>query len=134
MKKIIALIAGALLAAPLAHAQTDTGTSAGERALDEARSGVASAVGPAQSNATASSGKSVAVEETEADKWWSLNASTGWDSLYMFRGVNVLGNGNGIYWLGAGLGASPWENGTFTANVWYGVGSWWNGANAQQRY
>jgi hypothetical protein len=134
MKKIIALIAGALLAAPLAHAQTDTGTSAGERALDEARSGVASAVGPAQSAATTSTGKSVAVEETEADKWWSLNASTGWDSLYMFRGVNVLGNGNGIYWLGAGLGASPWENGTFTANVWYGVGSWWNGANRQQRY
>jgi hypothetical protein len=137
MKKIIALIAGALLAAPLAHAQTDTGTSAGERALDEARSGVANA-GSAPTSATVTdyktaSGKEVAVVEEE-DKWWSVNASTGWDSLYMFRGVNVLGNGNGIYWLGAGLGASPWENGTFTANVWYGVGSWWNGANTQQRY
>jgi hypothetical protein len=70
----------------------------------------------------------------EEDKWWSVNASTGWDSLYMFRGVNVLGYGNGLYWLGAGIGVSPWENGTFTANVWYGVGSWWNGANRQQPY
>ena len=137
MKKIIALIAGALLAAPLAHAQIDTGTSAGQRALDEARSGVANAdIAPTSVTVTdykTASGKEVAVVEEE-DKWWSVNASTGWDSLYMFRGVNVLGYGNGLYWLGAGLGVSPWENGTFTANVWYGVGSWWNGSNRQQPY
>lgn len=140
MKKLTAIMAGALLAVPLAHAQTETGTSAGQEALDEARSGAISAGRTAAQtqNVTVTdykttSGKEVAVVE-EDEKWWSLNASTGWDSLYMFRGVNVLGYGNGIYWVGGGLGASPWENGTFTANVWYGVGSWWNGANTQQRY
>ena len=32
--------------------------------------------------------ENVAVEE--ARKWWGASLSTGWDSLYMFRGVNVL--------------------------------------------
>ncbi|MBU3664559.1 MAG: hypothetical protein FGM15_01595 [Chthoniobacterales bacterium] len=138
MKKTTLVLLG-LFAAAAAHAQTETGTSAGERALDESRSGAISSAGtpaaPASTTVAVTDGKSTAVvEETEADKWWSVNAGTGWDSLYMFRGVNVLGNGNGIYWLNAGLGVSPWENGTFTANFWYGVGSWWNGANAHQPY
>jgi hypothetical protein len=32
----------------------------------------------------------VVVKEEEAHKWWGAELSTGWDSLYMFRGVNVL--------------------------------------------
>lgn len=138
MKKIIALIASALLAAPLAMAQVETGTSAGAEALDQARSGAISAGRTTAETVTVTdyktaSGKEVVVVEEE-DKWWSVNASTGWDSLYMFRGVNVLGNGNGIYWLGGDVSVSPWENGSITAGVWYGVGSWWNGANTQARY
>jgi hypothetical protein len=138
MKKIIALIAIALLATPLAMAQTETGTSAGARALDQARSGAISAGRTTTETITVSDyetagGKEIVVVE-EDEKWWSVNASTGWDSLYMFRGVNVLGNGNGIYWLGGDVGVSPWENGTITAGLWYGVGSWWNGANTQSRY
>ncbi len=31
--------------------------------------------------------KVVVEEET---KWWGASLSTGWDSLYMFRGVNIL--------------------------------------------
>ena len=138
MKKIIALFVGVLLAVPPAMSQVETGTSAGQRALDEGRSGVISAARSTAESVTVTdyktaSGKEVTVVEEE-DNWWSVNASTGWDSLYMYRGVNVLGNGNGIYWLSGGLGVTPWENGSFNANVWYGVGSWWNGANTQMRY
>lgn len=137
MKKLIALIAGVLVAAPLAQAQVETGTSAGAQALDMARSAPISAGRTTTETVTvtdykAGSKEVVVVEEDE--KWWSVNASTGWDSLYMFRGVNVLGNGNGLYWLGADIGVSPWENGTIAAGVWYGVGSWWNGANQQMGY
>jgi len=137
MKKIITMLVGMLLAVPLAQAQTETGTSAGQQALDEARSGAISAGRATTENVSVAAGqvgsKEVVVVE-EDEKWWSINAGTGWDSLYMFRGVNVLGNGNGIYWLNAGLGIVPWENGEFTANFWYGVGSWWNAANTQSRY
>jgi len=128
---------GALLAVPLAQAQVETGTSGGARALDEARSGAISAGRTTTENVSVAAGqvgsKEVVVVEEE-DKWWSVNASTGWDSLYMFRGVNILGNGNGIYWLGGDVGVTPWENGQFTVGLWYGVGSWWNGANQQNRY
>lgn len=43
----------------------------------------------------------------EPTKWYGASLSTGWDSLYMFRGVNVLSHGaygnnsnygSGIYW------------------------------------
>ena len=125
MKKILALIATLLLAAPLAQAQTETGTSAGQIALDRARSAPISAGGPTTEATVSvvdgkSMGKEVVIVE-EDDKWWSFNASTGWDSLYMFRGVNLLGNGFGLYWLGGDIGITPWENGSFTAGVWYGV-------------
>ena len=138
MKKILTMLVGMLLAVPLAQAQTETGTSAGAQALDIARSGAISAGRTTAETVTVTdyktaSGKEVAVVEEE-DKWWSVNAATGWDSLYMFRGYNVLGNGNGLYWMSAGLGVVPWENGSINANFWYGVGSWWNGANTQMRY
>ena len=138
MKNIIALIASALLATPLAMAQVETGTSAGAEALDMARSAPISAGRTTSETVTVTdyktaSGKEVVVVEEE-DKWWAVNASTGWDSLYMFRGVNVLGNGNGLYWLSADLTITPWENGALSAGVWYGVGSYYNGANTQARY
>jgi hypothetical protein len=137
MKKIIALIACALLTAPLAMAQVETGTSAGAQALDRARSAPISA-GRAPTTVSVTDYKSVGGKDIvvieEDDKWWSVNASTGWDSLYMFRGVNVLGNGNGLYWLGADIGISPWEGGTITPSIWYGVGSHWNNANARYGY
>jgi hypothetical protein len=137
MKKTLALLLGALMAVPLAQAQVETGTSSGARALDQARSQPISAGSTQTENVTVAAGqvgsKEVVVVEEE-EKWWSLNASTGWDSLYMFRGSNILGNGNGIYWLGAGLGIVPWENGSFDASFWYGFGSWWNGANQQTTY
>ncbi len=124
MKKVIALIAGVLLA-PLAQAQTETGTSAGAEALDISRSGAISAGRATAETVTVTdykttSGKEVVVVEEE-DKWWSVNASTGFDSLYMFRGVNLLGEGNPLYWLGGDVGVVPWENGAFTAGVWYGT-------------
>jgi len=137
MKKIIALIACALLTAPLAMAQVETGTSAGAQALDRARSAPISA-GRAPTTVSVTDYKSVGGKDIvvieEDDKWWSVNASTGWDSLYMFRGVNVLGNGNGLYWLGADIGISPWEGGTITPGVWYGVGSHYNYANTGNAY
>jgi hypothetical protein len=127
MKKVLALIATLLLAAPLAQAQTETGTSAGALALDRARSAPISAGGPTtEATVSVVDGKSMNKEVVvveEEDKWWSVNASTGWDSLYMFRGANVLGNGRGVYWLGGDIGITPWENGAFTAGVWYGVSS-----------
>lgn len=137
MKKTIAIMLGALLAIPLAQAQVETGTSAGQQALDQARSQPISAGRTVTENVTVSGAqigsKEVVVVE-EQEKWWSVNAGTGWDSLYMFRGSNILGNGNGIYWLSAGLGIVPWANGSFDASFWYGVGSWWNGANPQTTY
>jgi len=133
MKKIIALIASALLAAPLAIAQVETGTSAGAQALDRARSAPISA-GRTQDVTVSAYKTSAGVVIEEEEKWWSVNASTGWDSLYMFRGVNVLGNGNGIYWLGGDVSVSPWEGGSITPSVWYGVGSHWNYANTGSAY
>ena len=126
IKKFLTVLTGVLLAVPLAQAQVQTGTSEGQIALDRARSGPISAGGPTtEATVSVVDGKSmnkevVIVEEDE--KWWSVNASTGWDSLYMFRGVNILGNGNSIYWLGGDVGVTPWENGSITAGVWYGVG------------
>jgi len=126
IKRILMLFTVAAFAAPFVTAQVETGTAAGQVALDRARSGPISAGGPTTDvNVTISDGKSfgkdvVIIEEDE--KWWSINASTGYDSLYMFRGVNVLGNGQGLYWLGGDIGITPWENGSFTAGVWYATG------------
>jgi len=64
------------------------------------------------------------VEET---KWWSAALTTGWDSLYMFRGVNVLRYdqdgqkqkyGSSLYW--TDLNAT-WN---ITKNDFLTVGSW----------
>ena len=59
-------------------------------------------------------------------KWYGASLSTGWDSLYMFRGVNVLHNaygnnsgyGSGIYWTDLEF---DWN---ITPNDVLAVGSW----------
>lgn len=73
--------------------------------------------------------ENVAVEETR--KWWSASVSTGWDSLYMFRGVNVLrfdqdGNkqryGSSLYWAQVNVSFMPTENDTITLGSWMAFG------------
>jgi hypothetical protein len=74
------------------------------------------------------------VVEKEARKWWSADLSTGWDSLYMFRGVNVLrfdqdGNkqkyGSSLYWTQLDVSFMPTENDTITLGSWmaFGIGN-----------
>ena len=73
----------------------------------------------------------VVVEEEEARKWWGASLSTGWDSLYMFRGVNVLrfdqdGNeqryGSSLYWTQVNVSFMPTENDTITLGSWMAFG------------
>ena len=116
-KKFTLILVGSLLGIQLASAQEDRGG-----VLAETKPAAPATI--VVQSATVSDGKSLSkavVVEEEAAKWWSVKATTGWDSLYMFRGVNVLGNGNGLYWLGGSVGVTPWENGSFTAGVWYGM-------------
>ena len=74
------------------------------------------------------------VVEEEARKWWSADLSTGWDSLYMFRGVNVLrfdqdGNkqkyGSSLYWTQVNVSFMPTENDTISLGSWmaFGIGN-----------
>lgn len=126
IKKILTLMAGVVLSAPMAMAQNEIGSSPGAAALSRARSAPVSAGATAETTVTetvvVSDGKSLSKEiiiEEEVDKWWSVNISTGWDSLYMFRGANLLGNGRGLYWLGGDVSITPWENGALTAGIWY---------------
>ena len=74
------------------------------------------------------------VVEEEARKWWGASLSTGWDSLYMFRGVNVLrfdqdGNqqkyGSSLYWTQVSVSFMPTENDTITLASWmaFGIGN-----------
>jgi hypothetical protein len=73
----------------------------------------------------------VAVKEEEPRKWWGAQLSTGWDSLYMFRGVNVLrfdkdGNkqkyGSSLYWTAVSVSCMPTENDTITLGSWMAFG------------
>jgi hypothetical protein len=73
----------------------------------------------------------VVVKEEEARKWWGASLSTGWDSLYMFRGVNVLrfdqdGNeqryGSSLYWTQVNVSFMPTENDTITLGSWMAFG------------
>lgn len=68
------------------------------------------------------------------ERWWQANVVTGWDSLYMDRGVNVLGNGNGLYWWAVDLPLTLWPGGRLTPGLWSGSGSHWNRANASLGY
>ncbi len=71
------------------------------------------------------------VAEKEARKWWGASLSTGWDSLYMFRGVNVLrfdqdGNkqkyGSSLYWTQLNASFMPTENDTISLGSWMAFG------------
>jgi hypothetical protein len=71
----------------------------------------------------------VVVEEER--KWWGASLSTGWDSLYMYRGVNVLrfdqdGNeqkyGSSLYWTQVNVSFMPTENDTITLGGWMAFG------------
>jgi hypothetical protein len=74
-----------------------------------------------------------AVVEQEARKWWAASLSTGWDSLYMFRGVNVLrfdedGNkqkyGSSLYWIQVSVSFMPTPNDTITLSwMAFGLGN-----------
>lgn len=129
------LILATLALAIPASAQIATGSSPGQQALAEATSQVATASRPrADFRPTGQAGKTTVTSSEPSDKWWLVNASTGWDSLYMFRGVNVLGNGNGIYWLGGDITVEPWTDGALSAGLWYGLGTHWNGANEGSGY
>ena len=48
--------------------------------------------------------KETVVVEEQPSSWYNAALSTGYDSLYMFRGTNTLrttGYGNGIWWTDA---------------------------------
>jgi hypothetical protein len=66
----------------------------------------------------------VIVEEDR--KWWGASLSTGWDSLYMFRGVNVLRGdqkyGSSLYWTDLNLSWNITDNDILTAGTWMAFG------------
>jgi hypothetical protein len=77
----------------------------------------------------AGTGKSFKEEITiveEPIQWWNANLSTGWDSLYMFRGVNVLRNGksygSSIYWTDLSVQFNLTKNDSLTIGSWLGFG------------
>ena len=128
-KNLTAILLALLFSAPYARPQEDRGEQIATVPPVKVSTEVAAA---GVSDGKKLTEEVIVAEETE--KWWEVNAYTGWDSLYMFRGINVLGNGNGIYWFGGDVGITPWENGSFTAGIWYGIGSYYNGALHQETY
>lgn len=68
----------------------------------------------------------------EPTKWWGAALSTGWDSLYMFRGVNVISHGaygnnsnygSGIYWTDLSFTWNITANDVFTVGSWMAFGT-----------
>ncbi|MDX2081501.1 MAG: hypothetical protein SFU53_12030 [Terrimicrobiaceae bacterium] len=68
----------------------------------------------------------------EPTQWWNAALSTGWDSLYMFRGVNVLSHGaygdtddygSGIYWTDLSFTWNITENDFLTVGSWVAFGT-----------
>jgi len=71
------------------------------------------------------------VKVDEERKWWGASLSTGWDSLYMYRGVNVLRNtsggktqqyGSSLYWTQLSASFMPTANDTLTVGAWTAFG------------
>lgn len=66
----------------------------------------------------------VIVEET--NKWWGASLSTGYDSLYMFRGVNILrldqSYGSGLYWTDLNVTWNITENDSLNLGAWQAFG------------
>jgi hypothetical protein len=69
----------------------------------------------------------VVVEEEK--KWWGAALSTGWDSLYMFRGVNVLRGdqkyGSSLYWTDLNVTWNITDNDFLNVGAWqaFGIGN-----------
>ena len=79
--------------------------------------------------AGAKSFKETVVVQEEAKPAWSASLSTGWDSAYMFRGVNVLRDrannnewDNGIQWTAASFSYNLTDNDSLTLSPWMGYG------------
>lgn len=66
----------------------------------------------------------IVVEEER--KWWGAALSTGWDSLYMFRGVNVLRGdqdyGSSLYWTDLSFTWNITDNDFLTVGTWMAFG------------
>jgi hypothetical protein len=64
--------------------------------------------------------------EEEPTQWWNAALSTGWDSLYMFRGVNVLPGfanyGSSLYWTDLSVTFNLTENDFLTVGTWLAFG------------
>jgi hypothetical protein len=62
----------------------------------------------------------------EPVQWWNASLSTGWDSLYMFRGVNVIpgfeGYGSSLYWTQLSVTFNLSENDFLTLGAWTAFG------------
>jgi len=91
--------------------------------------------------AGAKSFKETVVVQEEAKPAWSASLSTGWDSLYMFRGVNVLrrditGSGNewdnGLQWTSASFTYNLTPNDSLTLTPWMAYGL--SGADAYKEF
>lgn len=62
----------------------------------------------------------------EPAKLFNAELSTGWDSLYMFRGVNVLritNYGSGIYWMDGNFTWNITDNDSLNAGAWMAFGT-----------
>jgi hypothetical protein len=75
--------------------------------------------------------KETVVVEEEATPWYNASLSTGFDSLYMYRGLNVLGAttntdwntyGNSLYWTSLAFTWNITENDSLTIGSWMGFG------------
>ncbi len=71
--------------------------------------------------------KEKVVVEPEAKQWWNASLSTGWDSLYMFRGVNTLPNdsngyGSSLYWTQLSVTFNLTDNDFLTIGDWVAFG------------
>jgi hypothetical protein len=69
--------------------------------------------------------KETVVVEEEPSSWYNAALSTGYDSLYMFRGVNTLrssGYGNSLWWTDANFTWNISDNDTLTVGGWQAFG------------
>jgi hypothetical protein len=70
--------------------------------------------------------KEEVIVEVEPTQWWNAALSTGWDSLYMFRGVNVIpgfeGYGSSLYWTDLSVTFNLTENDFLTIGTWVAFG------------
>jgi hypothetical protein len=68
----------------------------------------------------------VVIIEDEPAQWWNADLSTGWDSLYMFRGVNILPGfenyGSSLYWTDLSVTFNLSENDFLTLGSWVAFG------------